>query len=237
MARAATRSSAPSSPASISSSDFDVDLSWKPSQGIRFTGSAALEIAIPAHVSLGPLEILSLYLRASLAEDGSIPAELSCGFKAALGPLIASVDRLGVIALFTFPTRAATSGPADLGFAFKPPNGVGLAIDAGVVKGGGYLYLDFEPGEYAGALELVVADWLSLKAIGLINTKLPGGQPGFSLLVIITAEFNPGFQLGLRLHAVGVGGLLGLNRTVLLEPLTQGRPHRRDRAASCSRPT
>jgi hypothetical protein len=203
-------------------SDFDVDLSWKPSQGIRFTGSAALEIAIPAHVSLGPLEILSLYLRASLAEDGSIPVELSCGFKAALGPLTASVDRLGVIALFTFPKGGGNLGPAEVGFAFKPPTGVGLAIDAGVVKGGGYLYLDFDAGEYAGMLELSVSDWLSLKAIGLINTKLPGGQSGFALLVIITAEFNPGFQLGFGFTLSGVGGLLGLNRTVLLDPLTQG---------------
>jgi hypothetical protein len=203
-------------------SDFDVDLSWKPSQGVRFTGSAALEIAIPAHVSLGPLEILSLYIRASLAADGSIPVELSCGFKAALGPLTASVDRLGVIALFTFPKAGGNLGPAEVAFAFKPPTGVGLEIDAGVVKGGGYLYLDFDAGEYAGLLELSVSDWLSLKAIGLINTKLPGGQSGFALLVIITAEFNPGFQLGFGFTLSGVGGLLGLNRTVLLDPLTQG---------------
>ena len=33
-------------------------------------------------------------------------------------------------------------GPIDPSLGFKPPNGVGLSIDAGVVKGGGYLYLD-----------------------------------------------------------------------------------------------
>ncbi len=203
-------------------SDFDVDLSWSPSQGVRFTGSAALEIAIPAHVSLGALEIVSLYIRASLADDGAIPVELSCGFKAALGPLTAAVDRLGVIARFTFPKSGGNIGPADVTFAFKPPTGVGLAIDGGVIKGGGYLNLDPEAGEYAGLLELTVSDWLSLKAIGLINTKLPGGQPGFALLVIITAEFNPGFQLGFGFTLSGVGGLLGLHRTVLLEPLAQG---------------
>lgn len=203
-------------------SAFDVDLRWSPSRGVRFEGSAALEIAIPAHVTVGPLEILSLYLRLALQADGSIPVELSGGFKAALGPLTASVDRLGIVATFTFPKGGGNLGPADVAFAFKPPNGVGLAIDAGVVKGGGYLYLDFEKGEYAGALELTVSNFLSLKAIGLINTKMPGGQLGFSLLVIITAEFNPGFQLGFGFVLLGVGGLLGLNRVVLLDPLVQG---------------
>jgi hypothetical protein len=52
--------------------------------------------------------------------------------------------------------------------------------------------------------------------------KLPGGQPGFSLLVIITAEFNPGFQLGYGFTLLGVGGLIGLNRVMLLDPLVQG---------------
>jgi hypothetical protein len=203
-------------------SGFDTGLSWSPSQGAQFTGSAALEIAIPSHVTLGPLEILSLYLRAALAADGAIPVELSGGFKATLGPLTASVDRLGAIATFKFPPGGGNLGPADVAFSFKPPNGVGLAIDAGVVKGGGFLYLDFENGEYAGALELTISNFLSLKAIGLINTKLPGGQPGFSLLVIITAEFNPGFQLGFGFTLIGVGGLLGLNRTLLLDPLVQG---------------
>jgi hypothetical protein len=203
-------------------STFDIGFIWSPSRGIMFVGSAALEIAIPAHVSLGPLEILTLYLRAALASDGSIPVELSGGFAATLGPLKASVDRLGMIAKFTFPEGGGSLGPADLEFIFKPPNGVGLAIDAGVVKGGGYLYLDFEKGEYAGALELTVSGFISLKAIGLINTRLPGGQPGFSLLIIITAEFNPGFQLGYGFTLLGVGGILGLNRAVLLDPLVQG---------------
>jgi hypothetical protein len=203
-------------------SDFDVDLSWSPSRGIRFTGSAALEIAIPAHVSLGPIEIISLYLRASLAEDGSIPVELSCGFKAAFGPLTASVDRLGVVTQFALPKSGGNIGPVTVAFAFKPPSGVGLAVDGGVVKGGGYLYRDSESGEYAGLLELTVSDWLALKAVGLISTRLPGGHPGFALLIIITAEFNPGFQLGFGFTLSGVGGLVGLNRTVLLQPLLHG---------------
>ena len=47
------------------------------------------------------------------------------------------------------------------------------SIDAGVVKGGGYLYIDSDASEYAGALELDFADFLALKAIGLITTRCP----------------------------------------------------------------
>jgi hypothetical protein len=91
-----------------------------------------------------------------------------------------------------------------------------------VIKGGGYLYFDFDRGEYAGALELTFSGFISLKAIGLITTKMPDGSSTFSLLVIITAEFVPGFQLGYGFTLLGVGGLLGLNRTMRLQPLMEG---------------
>ena len=70
---------------------------------------------------------------------------------------------------------AATPASAQIDVGFKPPNGVGLSIDAGVVKGGGYLYIDSDKGEYAGALELVFAGFLAVKAIGIITTTMPDG--------------------------------------------------------------
>ncbi len=206
-------------------SNFDVGMTWSPDSGLAFTGSAALEIAIPSHVTLGPLEIVTLYLRAGIAStegDLAIPVELSGAFKASLGPLAASVDRMGLKATFTFPEGGGNLGPTDLTFAFKPPNGVGLSVDAGVVKGGGYLFIDTDRGEYAGALELVFAELLSLHAVGIINTKNPDGSPGFSLLILITAEFGTGLQLGFGFTLIGVGGLLGLNRTMNLQTLMEG---------------
>ncbi len=69
-------------------------------------------------------------------------------------------------------------------------------------------------------LELTFQDFLSLKAIGIISTKMPDGSDGFSLLVIITAEFT--IQLGYGFVFLGAGGLLGLHRTMKLEPLAEG---------------
>jgi hypothetical protein len=190
--------------------------------GLYFKGASELYIRLPLHLALGPVDISYLGIGFGFEQD-QFPLTLETGLSAALGPLTAVVEEVGVRALFRVrPDRSGNIGPLDVAFAFKPPKGVGLAVDAGVVKGGGYLYLDFDKGEYAGALELTFSGFLSLKAIGLINTRLPGGQPGFSLLIIITAEFSPGFQLGYGFTLLGVGGILGLNRAMLLDPMVQG---------------
>src|SRR4030095_558529 len=103
---------------------------------------------------------------------------------------------IGVKLTLSFPDGGGNLGPADFALGFQPPNGVGLSINAGAVMGGGYLFFDFENEEYAGALELTIAGFISAKAIGLITTKMPDGSKGFSMLIIITAEFSPAFQLG-----------------------------------------
>ena len=70
---------------------------------------------------------------------------------------------------------------------------------------------------------------------------MPDGSPGFSLLIIITAEFGTGIQLGFGFTLLGVGGLLGLNRTMKLrrcaEGVRTGAIEQRDVPAATSSPT
>jgi hypothetical protein len=208
-------------PAEGAAVDFNFTVGVSARQGVYFAGGGGLEISLPAHMQLGPIEIESALLSVRPAA-GAIPITLAATIKGDLGVVKAVVQNVGMTATFTFPDDGAGNlGPIDLALAFRPPNGVGVAIDAGVVKGGGYLFFDPSRGEYAGVLELS-AGFLSLKAIGLISTRLPEGQPGFSLLVVVTAEFSPGFQLGYGFTLLGVGGILGLNRALLLEPLAAG---------------
>jgi len=202
---------------------FDLGLGWKLSEGLIIRAAGGLEIAIPMHQDLGIATLNTLYLILKIRDDGSFGLEVSVGITGQLGPLAATVERMGVEVNLAFSDGAdASLGPEDLGIGFTPPTGVGLALDAGPVSGGGYLYLDYEKGEYAGALELVFSGFLALKAIGLINTKMPDGSDGFSLLIIVTAEFGTPFQLGFGFTLMGVGGLLGLNRTMMLEELAEG---------------
>jgi hypothetical protein len=202
-------------------SGFDLSAAYDTDKGLRFTGSATIEIAIPTHLTLGPISIPNLYLIGGF-KDGAIPIEFSADLGAQLGPLSATVSRMGAQATLTFPKGGGNAGPVQIDVAFKSPTGVGLAVDAGVVKGGGFLYIDVDRGEYAGALELTFANFLSLKAIGIITTRMPDGSSGFSLLIIITVEFGTGIQLGFGFTLNGVGGLLGLNRTMRLDALLDG---------------
>ena len=128
------------------------------------------------------------------------------------------------MAAFTFPpSNTGNLGPLNLDLGFKPPTGVGLSVDVGIIKGGGFLSIDVDKGEYVGAMELDFVGIVSLKAIAIINaTKMPdGSRKGFSLLIIITADFPP-IQLGFGFTLNAVGGLLGLNRTVNIEALREG---------------
>ncbi|MCP4632623.1 MAG: hypothetical protein GY855_06815 [candidate division Zixibacteria bacterium] len=203
-----------------SESEFDLTVGISSESGLYIQGSAAFEISLPLHISLGPVEIETLIIALKF-KDGKIPVELGADFKLMLGPMVAVVNNIGLIATFSFPPKDGNLGPLQLDLGFKPPNGIGLSLDTPVFKGGGYLYLDFDKGEYMGALELDFKGMISLKAIGIINTIMPDGSEGFSLLIIITSEFSP-IQLAYGFTLNGVGGLLGLHRTTKIEILKEG---------------
>lgn len=199
---------------------FDLDLEFVPSKGLRVRAAGGVEIMLPIHKDIGPLEIQQFFLGLYIREDGTLDLETSLALGANLGPLKAVVERMGAKTIAEFVDNAqAEYGNIGSSLNFKPPSGVGLSLDAGVIKGGGYLYIDTDRGEYAGALELTFSEWIALKAIGLISTRMPDGSEGFSLLLIITVEFGSGIQLGFGFTLIGVGGLLGLNRRTDIEPL------------------
>ncbi|REL33840.1 hypothetical protein DYD21_10570 [Rhodohalobacter sp. SW132] len=205
-------------------SDFDLGGQWQPSTGMQFHGSGGIEISIPTYIDLGVIQLNTFHLGGTISTDDSpINFETSVDITTKLGPVTGVVERMGAQLGIDFPDdQSGNLGPLNLTFTFKPPNGVGLAVDAGPVKGGGYLFFDFDREEYAGALELVFSDWIALKAIGLITTKMPDGSRGFSMLIIITVEFGTGIQLGFGFTLNGVGGLLGINRIVSIESLKDG---------------
>ena len=179
---------------------FDAGISLSSARGFELTGGVGRQAVLPAHVSLGSIGSIDAV---QLALSGGV--EVACAVTVHLGPVDVSIDGVGV--------RAATSpesgnlGMADLEVGFKGPNQLGLSVDAGPVVGGGFLAFDPGRGEYGGEVQLQF-EGIAVRAIGLLTTHLPDGTPGFSLLVIVSAEFPP-VQLGLGFMLVGVGGLLG----------------------------
>lgn len=203
---------------------FDFGIGWSTKRGFHITGdvgNAKLEFMITLHEEIGPLKLSNMYFTLIPSSD-NIKFLISTSGSVSLGPLNASIDRLGVKCdANLLQSGNGNLGPVDLSLGFKPPTGIGLSIDGGGFKGGGFLYFDHDNKRYAGVLELEFKDTIALKAIGLLTTKMPDGSDGFSLLIIITAEFTS-IQLGFGFSLVGVGGLLGLNRTAKIERLRTG---------------
>ena len=139
---------------------FDVGLRWSGAEGFSFEGSAQAGTDLPVHLAIAGFRIDYLHVGLGASPAG-VPLELSVTGGGTLGPLSASVERLGTVATLAF--HDGNLGPVDLAFAFKPPTGVGLSIDAGIVAGGGFLSIDSDRGEYAGALQLVLADFLTVE--------------------------------------------------------------------------
>lgn len=203
-------------------SNFDLGFAFSPDNGLHVRGSGALEIQLASHISLGLVELTSLTMSIRV-DNGKFPVGIATDIKATLGPLVAVVEGMGFeVSLALSDTNSGNLGPLDFDAGLKPPKGVSLSLDVGVIKGGGYLYFDADRGEYTGALELVLAGFVNIKSIGLITTKMPDGSEGFSLLIILTAGFGSGIQLGFGFALLEVGGLLGLNRTMDLQALMEG---------------
>jgi hypothetical protein len=202
---------------------FNLGLTVDTQGGLRLDGGTLLRATIPLEKSLGG--VLNIYhidfaLGPKSGEPDMAVLELSTALSLKLGPFQASVDRLGFNFFFAF--REGNLGFMQAKLGFKPPNGIGLLLDAGVVKGGGYLYFDFERGEYAGALELKFAAW-GIKAIGLLSTRNPDGSPGFALLLLIYADL-PRFHIAFGIFFDGIGGLIGLNHGPDITALQNGIP-------------
>ena len=212
---------------------FDTEIVWSNKTGFTFGGSFGFDLELQLNQKLGPIEITRLHFNigegAQVTSHKSVSLHTGVGFKGELGPVKFVVEDIGFSMDFipyshqdlrALPPDADPPllGLLDLDFGYAGPKGLGFTIDARSVKGGGYL--EFNDGEYIGFAELTVLDKFTVKAIGVITTKLPDGQPGYSFLLLITAEFEP-IQLGFGFTLEGVGGIIGLHRSLNLETIRE----------------
>lgn len=196
-------------------------LEWSQANGIRFKGSAAFEVALHPHLRLGPVSVDDVDIKLTVPA-GAPPRtrlEVGVGISGTLGPFSFMVRGIGLRAEAVF--APGNAGPFGISIGFKPPDGLGLSLNGGGFSGGGFLGHDPAKGEYVGGLELSFQGAIAVRATGILSTRMPDGSEGFSLLLIITGEFPP-IQLSFGFTLLGVGGLIGVNRTVLLDQLGLG---------------
>lgn len=209
---------------------FAAEIIWSSKTGLTFGGRPTLDISLPLLIELGPVTLTDARIAVG-GRAGALTIQLTTGVRGALGPVGFVIENVGLEVGVTRRTRqqvaaapaggdgatAATFGNLDASVGFVPPDGVGLVIDAGPVKGGGSLRYDREHGTYGGALELVVGR-LAVKAFGLLTVR----SDGYSLIIVLSAEFPEPITLPFGWRLAGVGGLLGVHHRIDVPALQAG---------------
>ncbi|MFX0171307.1 MAG: DUF6603 domain-containing protein [Candidatus Hodarchaeota archaeon] len=193
---------------------FDFKLGWNSIDGLYFEGSVGLEVTLPIHKSLGPVELKTIYLRIMINTSGNVEVRLATSLGVELGPFTGVVERIGLEIESELKAKQKTN------IRFLPPLGVGFSVNTSGLIGGGYLELDYENERYSGILQLSYGS-IGLIAITVITTRFPDGSKGFSMLGIISIEIDPPISLPYNFYFHGGGGLFGINRTMNLDIIAQ----------------
>ncbi|WP_421789153.1 DUF6603 domain-containing protein [Hyphobacterium sp.] len=194
---------------------FDLGIGYDSKRGIYLEGGADLEADITVNLNLlDTISVHTAHLGLTTEPGGQLGLSSAISARVDLGAIKMSIEKIGLMADIEFPVGGGNLGPADIALKFKPPTGGSLSVEAEMVSGGGYLSHDVKLGRYAGILNLE-APQISITAVGLITIKDPDG---YSLLILASGEFPP-IQLGFGFTLSGLGGLLGLNRTMAAEEL------------------
>ena len=185
------------------------------------------ELLIPIHKDLGLINFDNVkWDYGPVSKNSALGGYLKVlsTFTTKLGPVIVKVENTGLGMEVKMPDREGDLGTTDVSFGFTPPKGVALRIDSEIISGGGFLELDFENHRYAGVMSFKLAlekRDIGLVAIGLINTQLPNGEKGFSMLVSISVFFSPAIPLSFGFTLNAVGGLVGIYRTMKVDILRE----------------
>src|SRR5204862_2632339 len=115
-----------------------------------------LDADIPVGLSLAQtISVPTVHLGLK-ADDSGLTAEVSAALVITIGPVLATVDRIGSLSTLNFPDNDGNLGVAELDLSFKPPSGAGISIQSAIVTGGGFLSFDFDKGQYSGVLSLTI---------------------------------------------------------------------------------
>ena len=181
---------------------------------LRLINGTGLRASLPVPtLPTGPFELQLINLGLD-PEGGSftkLSVEVSASFGVALGPFAASVDRLGIL------LKLDLGGGTPIAFAFKPPNGIGLSLDAGIVKGGGFLLFDPDTASTRASSNSRCSRSASRRS-ACSTRKFPGRlvAPAADLRTVPRrSSLSFGFTL------TGIGGLIGVQHTASPPALSQ----------------
>ncbi|MBP5335827.1 MAG: S1 RNA-binding domain-containing protein [Bacteroidales bacterium] len=205
--------------------NFDTYLWYDYQKGFDFGGDVSLHMDFDLnHKKLGPVTIDTFSLDAGSLKDqkGKLGLVVGTTFQLEMSPaLVVAVEDLGVGLVLKYKDEEGNFGDFDLDGSIKYPSGFGITVDASAVKGGGFISIDQQTGEFFGVLDLNIINKIGVGGFLLCD---PGTAKGheFSLVVLLSARFNPGVPLGMGFSLTAVGGTLGLNRELSRDAIQNG---------------
>ncbi len=191
--------------------ESDVELSYVQGKGLSGQGAngtlpaLGIEFATPLNLKIGGvgagINIDNVVTRLEIKNENAdlfFKVIFRYGANAEFGPLKVFIDGAGVW----------LGRWSDGNGGLIPPKGIGVSIDAGPVKGGGFLEVINE-NEFAGAFHMTI---LGIGAFAYcIYKTLPTGEVSFVSLIGIRIP-PPGIQISFGFAVTGFGGLVGINR-------------------------
>lgn len=188
----------------------DVSFGVDSEHGLTLGGGVGGRVTLPAIPKAGPLDVreIALELPPGIANTIDVAGSITCSLG---GAISATVDGTG-LHLHIDPAQAI-SGLNPLSVSIKEPTGIGIVLDSGLVRGGGFLGV--RPGGYGGALQLRLGP-VEVKAVGLITLD------PFGFIVVMSIEFLPAIDLSFGFTLNAVGGIVAIERRLDTDALRAG---------------
>jgi hypothetical protein len=189
----------------------DVSFGVDTARGLTLGGGAGARVTLPARPKVGPLDVreITLELPQGVANTIDVASSITCSLG---GAITATVDGAG-LHVHIDPAQAI-GGANPLSVSLKEPTGIGIVLDTGLVRGGGFLGV--RAGGYGGALQLRLGP-VEVKAVGLLTL-----EPSFGLVVVMSIEFLPPIDLTFGFTLNAVGGIVAIEHRLDTDPLRAG---------------
>lgn len=195
------------------SAHADVVLGVDTSHGLTLGGGAGARVVLPARPKIGPLDLREIVLDLPNSQPGTI--NVASTITASVGGVItAVVDGAGLHVRIDPANVAAGANP--LSVSIKTPTGIGVTLDTGLIRGGGFL--GQRSGGYGGALEMRMGP-VDVKAVGLLTL-----EPKFALVVVMSVKFMPPIDLTFGFTLNAVGGVIGIEHRIDTDALRESLP-------------
>lgn len=186
--------------------EADIDADYIQGVGLRAASGSSLALGLEVvkviDKQIGLLRFEQLRARLEINARFEIWAILQFTVSAQFGPVSATIEGGGV--------RFGRSSAGETA-RIELPNGIGIAVKAGPVTGGGFLSIVRKPDgrlRFSGAIQLKLL-WLDVSAFAIYEQTETGA---ISFVAVLGIRFPGGIQLSFGFMITGVGGLIGINR-------------------------